>query len=261
MVDGETPVKATPGTEARRKIATSKSMHNLKSSASSQLSSPTPRFLPSLPKYRTSSIASSEMAGSTLASIPQSASAVQTTFNTSSHLPPGYPTRPASSSAVELPGTGHSYYTTRSNSAQANPIHSPSKRPLAPSRTTTAPPSLSTASSMSALSSLANHILPGRYNLDDEESLPSPFIKKKASGAGPLRAIAAAQEKAAQQAAGMTTRSASSASLSSVANGGAPAVPSRTGRPSTTRQSLGARLAMARQAKVDEQGRKSSAVA
>ena len=275
VVDGETPVKGMPGTpsntEARRRIATSKSMHNLKTSGGA-------RDSPSLRQFPPAALGSSRQA----ATVPQSASAAQTSFMHHLHTHG----RPSSSSAAE--GSAR-----RSNSAASiatvSNVHahaSPSKRPTAPARTSTAPPQIHSVASMSALSLYANgtqqgqgvtyHNIPSitstaapRWNMEDEENLPSPFIKKKASSSQPLRAIAAAQAAAATITGATMRRGMSSGNLSCAASGEgggstvtAPTVASsaRQTRSSTARQSLGARLALHRQqAKVDEQGRRLAA--
>ncbi|CAD6589047.1 MAG: G2-specific serine/threonine protein kinase [Cyphobasidiales sp. Tagirdzhanova-0007] len=242
VVDGETPIKGnlmTPGTEARRRIATSKSMHNLKTSSSSRQESPTSRAHPP------SSLAGSKQAHAYLPQ-PQSAGPTMSTF------PAGFPARPASSSALENPSLGSR--RSDSTASVATLVASPSKRPGPGSRTATAP-QLSHATSTASISSLASlpTINPPRYNYDDEDSLPSPFIKKKAS-IGPLRALAAGQAAAISGA--NIHRAMSNSSIANAAVAPAPGVPSRAGRPHTTRQSLANRLAMHRQQKVDEQGRR-----
>lgn len=91
---------------------------------------------------------------------------------------------------------------TAQQEASASP--SRSSRPIQPSRTSTAPPILST--------------LPPapKWNMDDEDNLPSPFIKKK---------VETRQQRAARA---------------------PPAVPSRQLRPSTSKLSLATKLAMGR---------------
>lgn len=103
-----------------------------------------------------------------------------------------------------------------------------------------------------------------RWNLEDEENLPSPFLKKKPSSTQSLRGVAATISGA--TGIGMQ-RGFSTNNISSIAGGAggggsnAAAPTTRQTRASTTRQSLGARLAMHRQAqaKVDEQGRRLAA--
>lgn len=256
IIDGETPVKSglsTPNTEARRRIATSKSMHNLKSSGGSRHESPTSRAFPA-------SLAQNRM---------QYASQ-QGTPSTSSGVAP--PTRPASSSAVEGPSSG----TRRSESSASIANHatsvadriSPSKR-MTMARTSTAPPQLSSAASMNSLASYAtlgpNGLpAPPKWNMEDEDTLPSPFIKKKIS-TGPLRAIAMAHAQQQQQhnqpatISGATMHRAYSSNSISNSAQGKEQTGSRVTRAATARQSLAGRLAMHRQAKVDEQGRRTAA--
>lgn len=252
VVDGETPVKSgmsTPNTEARRRIATSKSMHNLKSSGGSRHESPTSRAFPS-------SLAQNRMHYASQQGTPP----------TSSAMPP---TRPASSSALEGPSSA----TRRSESNASIANHatsvadriSPSKR-MTMARTSTAPPQLSSAASMNSLASYAtlgpHGLTAPKWNMEDEETLPSPFIKKKIS-TGPLRAIAMAHaqqqhQPAATVSGGTMHRAYSSNSISNSAQGKDPNG-SRVTRAATARQSLAGRLAMHRQAKVDEQGRRTAA--
>jgi hypothetical protein len=124
-------------------------------------------------------------------------------------------------------------------------------------RTSTAPPQLAQAGSSASLASLAAGGLPTiqatRYDLEDEDCLPSPFLKKKIS-TGPLRALA--QQQASTISGGTMTRAMSQNSIANANAGNAPTVPTRAGRPPTTRQSLATRLAMRRQASADEQGRR-----
>lgn len=252
IIDGETPIKSgsgmsTPNTEARRRIATSKSMHNLKSSGGSRHESPTSRAFPS-------SLAQNRMHYASQQGTPSNGAAP--------------PTRPASSSALEGPSSA----TRRSESSASIANHassvadriSPSKR-MTIARTSTAPPQLSSAASMNSLASyatLAPNGLPApRWNMEDEDTLPSPFIKKKIS-TGPLRAIAMAHAQQQHQPAtisgGTMHRAYSSNSISNSAQGKDPNG-SRVTRAATARQSLAGRLAMHRQAKVDEQGRRTAA--
>lgn len=243
-VDGETPVKAgqaTPTTETRRRgVPSSKSMHNLKASAGSRTDSPTARTAPALPtssKHQTNG--------------PMSAGPTVPSFNftyATSH------SRPSSVATVSEMGTLHSK-RSESSASLVNTTVSPVKRPQPMSRTATAPPLLPSASTPS-LASLAA-ALPSagsgpRYNLEDEDSLPSPFIKKKASMG--IRAMAAAQAATASGSASTITRRQSSSNLSSIAG----SIGSARGlRPSTTRQSLAGKLALHRQSsKVDDQGRR-----
>ena len=243
VVDGETPVKGgltTPSSEARRRIATSKSMHNLKTSNSSRLDSPTSRA------YPPSSLAGSRQAHAYLQQ-PQSAGPTISTFSA------GYPARPASSSALENPNLGK---RSESTASVATLVASPSKRPGPVVRTATAP-QLSHTASTASISSLASlpTIHPPRYNMEDEDNLPSPFLRKKAS-VGPLRAIVTGQPATGSGGGAHRASSSSSSIVSTVSSVNAPGVPSRAGRPHTTRQSLANRLAMHRQQKVDEQGRR-----
>lgn len=258
VIDGETPVKSgmsTPNTEARRRIATSKSMHNLKSSGGSRHESPTSRAFPS-------SLAQNRMHYASQQGTP-------TSVNNSGAAAP--PIRPASSSALEGPSSG----TRRSESSASIAAHamapatsadriSPSKR-MTMARTSTAPPQLSSAASMSSLASYAtlgpqNGLSAPRWNMEDEDTLPSPFIKKKVS-TGPLRAIAMAHAQQQQHqpstVSGATMNRAYSSN--SISTGAPSKEGSRVTRAATARQSLAGRLAMHRQAKVDEQGRRTAA--
>lgn len=261
-IDGETPVKSnlsTPNTEARRRIATSKSMHNLKSSGGSRHESPTSRAFPSSLAMQRNQYTSQQQ------HTPTSVNS-----GTSGTFPPS---RPASSSAVEGPSSA----TRRSDSvASLGAIHpsvheriSPSKRPMSIARTSTAPPQLSSAASMSSISSyatLTHHGLPApKWNLDDEDTLPSPFIKKKIS-TGPLRAMAMAHAQQHQQHPQASTisgatmnRAYSSTSISSSTIAGSGSAAGRVTRAAAAKQSLASRLAMHRQVKVDEQGRRTAA--
>ena len=167
IIDGETPIKngvSTPNTEARRRIATSKSMHNLKSSGGSRNESPTARAFPS-------SLAQNRMHYASQQGTPTSVNGVAA------------PIRPASSSALEGPSSS----TRRSESSVSINAHamapttsadriSPSKR-MTIARTSTAPPQLSSAASMSSLASYATsgpqgNLAAPRWNMEDEDTLP-----------------------------------------------------------------------------------------
>lgn len=268
IIDGETPVKSglsTPNTEARRRIATSKSMHNLKSSGGSRHESPTSRAFPS-------SLAQNRMQYASQQGTP---SASSSSHSNNSVAPP---TRPASSSAVEGPSSGGGTRRSESSASIANHATSvadrisPSKR-MTMARTSTAPPQLSSAASMNSLASYATlgpnglPAPPPKWNMEDEDTLPSPFIKKKIS-TGPLRAIAMAHAQQQQQhqqhnqpatISGATMHRAYSSNSISNSAQGKDQTGSRVTRAATARQSLAGRLAMHRQAKVDEQGRRTAA--
>jgi hypothetical protein len=130
---------------------------------------------------------------------------------------------------------------------------------------------------MSSLASYAAHghnnqgLSAPKWNMEDEDTLPSPFIKKKVS-TGPLRAIAMAhaqqqqQQSQSQQPATISgatmNRAYSSNSISTVGTGSTSSAAGRVTRAATARQSLAGRLAMHRQAKIDkidEQGRRTAA--
>ena len=155
---------------------------------------------------------------------------------------------------LEFPG-GHRLM----RAASASPLveHPPTLAPSSPSKRSAAIAFFSPRDSVSSLSSLTEAPAPIRpsssirtatapaalptilaqpsWNLEDEDSLPSPFLRKKASSTNIIpRATAAA-----------------------AAARGAPPVPPRTLRPSTSRLSLANKLAVGRatRAVMDEQGR------
>lgn len=115
-------------------------------------------------------------------------------------------------------------------------------------------------SSLASYATLGPHHAAPKWNMEDEETLPSPFIKKKVS-TGPLRAIAMAHAQQQHQPSTISGATMNRAYSSNSISTGAQAKEggSRVTRAATARQSLAGRLAMHRHAKVDETGRRTAA--
>ena len=197
--------------ESRRRISTSKSMHNL--SAANKAAGTARQLFPSASKdsLRSAALAQAQSADGAPQRSPRrtnntffgkmSESFLSPTLVEESNSAPSSPTKRSAAVAFSQPPSQPPKATSRPSAAQ---------------RTATAPPALSAP-------------LP-KYNLEDEDNLPSPFIKKKQSSAP-------------------VTRSATAGSRP-------PPVPSRALRPSGSRLSLASKLAIGRtNGKVDEQGR------
>jgi hypothetical protein len=192
----ETPVKApksahlpTPGTEYRRRIAQSKSMHNLHMSPRDSVSAP----LPPLPAHLAASNASRHST-----QVTSSGSEASTRRSPDMLTSPDLPSVNESSPAAPRP-ISPSKRPAPSSSGGSQPVVSTTGRPVMPSRTATAPP-------LATISNALPQQLAGpvRYDLLEDDDMPSPFIKKKHSAppssvmrrlvgtaVGPLRAAPA----------------------------------------------------------------------
>ena len=165
--------------------------------------------------------------------------------------PPPLPTDMASKGRHSVAGHGPSpplpiSPSKRSAHHPSSPVNAFNSRPL-PTHRSTAPPA-NPPTTHTPTDSVSGLPAP-RYNLIDEDSLPSPFIKKKTSAPPSAVAAAAIQRRP----------SSLSVAFGTVVQP-ARAAPSRPLHPSTSRQSLANRLAMNRASKmmnsvIDEQGR------